>query len=479
MGPRVIHRTQPATSRPGTRGYTINFSNLELSAELKENLATLQYLEMTPIQAESLPAVLQRRDVIAQARTGSGKTAVFGLGILQSLAPKAFNLQALVLCPTRELAEQVATEIRRLARSLGNIKVVTVCGGTPVRKQLDSLRNGIHIAVGTPGRVEDLLRREALDPTTLNTLVLDEADRMLDMGFQDSLDAIIAQLPPKRQTLLFSATFPDTTATIAARVMHEPMHVKTDAEHDHNTIEQQFFQVDDGQRLAAVESLLRQHQPDSALVFCSTRRETAAVAKSLAGAGFSALALHGDMDQRDRDQTLVRFANQSATILVATDVAARGLDIDSLDLVINYQPANNSDVHTHRVGRTGRAGQKGLALTIFSDREKHKISLLAQAGGIQPELKPIRINASDNTRAAPAPMVTLLINGGKKQKLRPTDILGALTADGGIEGASVGKIKLFANHAYVAVTRRSVPVAVEKISRGKMKGRTFKVRVLN
>ena len=436
------------------------------------------YSSSTPIQAQCLPAVLAGKDVIGQSRTGSGKTTIFGLGILQKLESKNFSIQALVICPTRELADQVASEIRRLARALENIKVVTLCGGAPVRNQIDSLQNGAHVVVGTPGRIEDHLRRESLDTSGITTLVLDEADRMLDMGFQESLDNIVAQIPAVRQTLLFSATFADDTALIARRITNDPLHVKADIEHDHSTIEQHFYQIEEPSRQAALAQLLKRERAQSALVFCNTRNEVRDVTRALSEAGFSAQSLHGEMDQRDRDQTLVRFSNRSVSILVATDVAARGLDIESLDLVINFQPAHDTEAHTHRVGRTGRAGEKGAAYTLFSEKEAYKVRKLCETHDQAVKTESLKINRHDTSRGIPAEMVTLLINGGKKQKLRAGDILGALTGEGGIDGSSVGKINLFPNHAYVAIARRAVPTALSKISGGKMKGRTFKVRAL-
>jgi ATP-independent RNA helicase DbpA len=457
---------------------TISFDKLALSDALKANLETLGYHDMTAVQAQCLPAALEGRDVVGQSKTGSGKTAVFGLGILQSLSPEHFTPQALVICPTRELADQVAGEIRRLARALSNIKVVTLCGGAPVRRQLDSLQNGVHIIVGTPGRIEDHLRRESLQTDQLKTLVLDEADRMLDMGFRDTLNAIISQLPAPRQTLLFSATFADETQQIAKRITRDPVWIRADTDHDHTTIEQHFYQIDEQHRQTALAQLLKRAPGATTLVFCTTRNETRDVARALAESGFAALPLHGEMDQRDRDQTLVRFSNQSASILVATDVAARGLDIDSLDVVINYQPANDSDTHVHRVGRTGRAGDSGVAYTLISDKQKHKLGALEAALGAPAAIESLKVNMHDPHRGVPARMVTLLINGGKKQKLRAGDILGALTSKGGIDAAHVGKINLFANHAYVAIERRCVSAALDKIRNGKMKGRSFKVRSL-
>ena len=459
------------------------FSSQKLHPDLLKNLSSLGYTEMTPIQAQSLPSILEGKDVIAQGKTGSGKTAAFALGLLNKLNVKQFRVQTLVLCPTRELADQVAKEIRRLARAIHNIKVLTICGGMPFGPQIGSLEHGAHIIVGTPGRVEEHVRKETLRLDHLTTLVLDEADRMLDMGFQPSLDAIVEKIPVKRQTLLFSATYPDQIQSISQRIMVDPVIAKATSTHDKTTIQQHFFKVDDDkQRLTALRLLLMKYRPESSVVFCNTKRETQEVADELANYGFSAVALHGDLEQRDRDQALVRFANKSISVLVATDVAARGLDIEALDAVINYQLARDSEVHIHRIGRTGRAGSKGIACSLYSEREHHKIALLEDYLDqliVAEQLPPIHLLEKTPLTSS---METLQIDGGKKQKVRAGDILGALTGkDGGensIPGTAVGKINISDNWAYVAVSRDVYKVALQKLGQGKLKGRSFRVRLI-
>ena len=455
----------------------VNFSSLKLKQALLENLETLGYLHMTPIQAQSIPLILEGKDVIAQAKTGSGKTAAFGLGLLQNLEVKRFRVQTLVLCPTRELADQVAKEVRRLARGIHNIKVLTLCGGKPFGPQIGSLEHGAHIIVGTPGRVEEHLTKGTLNLDHLNTFILDEADRMLDMGFQSALDAIVEFAPRARQTLLFSATFPDQIASIANKIMKQPERVSAIDGHSEETIKQHFYKVDDDDhRMVAVRLLLQKHRPKSAIIFCNTKIETQEVADELFGRGFSAMAIHGDLDQKDRDQVLVRFASKSISVLVATDVAARGLDIDTLNLVINYHLSRDSEVHVHRVGRTGRAGNSGMACSLYSEKESYKVSVIEQENNltVKPEELP-SINYLDKPIDS-ASMVCFVIDGGKKQKLRAGDILGALTSEGGIAGDQVGKINLFDNRAYVAVSVNAANVAHKKLSDGKMKGRSFRVR---
>lgn len=455
------------------------FNLLELDASFLKNLTDLGYTTMTPIQAQAVPAILAGRDVIAQSKTGSGKTVAFGLGLLANLDSKNYATQSLILCPTRELADQVAKEIRKLARTTPNVKILTLCGGSPFRYQAESLQHGAHIIVGTPGRIEDHLRKKTLDLSQLTKLVLDEADRMLDMGFQVSLDAIIAQLPTTRQTLLFSATFPDQIQSIAKRIMVEPFITEVASVDDETTISQHFFKVDDdAQRLTALRLLLLQHRPESTVVFCNTKREAQDIAEHLRGHGFSSLALHGDLDQRDRDQTLVRFTNKSTSVLIATDVAARGLDIDSLDAVINFHIARDPEMHVHRIGRTGRAGKQGTAYSLISDKESYKVALLRDYLGHTIETEPLpslRLLTETPTKPATA---TLLIDGGKKQKIRPGDILGALTGANGISGKEVGKITIFDNRAYVAVNQNAVKSALAKLNDGKLKGRSIRVRLI-
>jgi len=455
------------------------FSTLNLHPDIIRNIATLGYRFMTPIQAQSLPFIIDGKDVIGQGKTGSGKTAAFGLGVLNSLNVKLFRVQSLILCPTRELADQVAKEVRKLGRTIHNIKVLTLCGGVPLGPQVGSLEHGAHLIVGPPGRIEDHLRKGTLNLEHVKTLVLDEADRMLDMGFQSALDAIVEQVPKQRQTLLFSATFPDQIQKIAQRIMKQPVMAKVEETHDSSSIKQYFYTVEStGHRFTALQLLLLNHSPTSTVVFCNTKRETQEVADQLIDSGFSALALHGDLEQKDRDKTLVRFANRSISVLVATDVAARGLDIDSLDAVINYHIARDPEIHIHRIGRTGRAGSKGIACSLFAEKEHYKVSQLEKYINLTIEPEPLPSTTLLGQYTYKPPMETLQIDGGKKQKLRAGDILGALTGHKGIAGAQVGKIDLFENRAYVAVNRGVVDSALAKLTEGRLKGRSFKVRLL-
>ncbi|MFM5481593.1 ATP-dependent RNA helicase DbpA [Aeromonas veronii] len=453
------------------------FSSLNLSPALQENLTSLGYLQMTPIQAQSLPLVLEGKDLIAKAKTGSGKTAAFALGLLSRLNVNRVDVQALVLCPTRELADQVAQEIRRLARALPNVKLVTLCGGTPTAPQSATLSFGAHIAVGTPGRILKHLEQGTLELSSLETLVLDEADRMLDMGFGEEINRVISYAPERRQTLLFSATYPEGIAQMSRGVQRNPVEVSVESLHEGSAIEQKLYEVPFGQRLDALTWLLSHYQPSSCVVFCNTKRACNDVADHLAAKGFSALALNGDLEQRERDQVLVRFANGSATILVATDVAARGLDIKELGAVINYELTYDPEVHVHRIGRTGRAGQQGLALSLYQPNEAQRVNFIEEYQQAPMPLGDLDSIGRDIKPIAPQ-MVTLSIDAGRKTKVRAGDILGALTGEGGIAGADVGKIQISEQYSYVAVKRSVASAALKRLQEGKIKGRSYRARKL-
>jgi ATP-independent RNA helicase DbpA len=453
-----------------------DFNLLKLRPELLGNLADLGYTEMTLVQAETLPLLIGGRDVLARAKTGSGKTAAFGLGLLNKLTTDVFEVQALVLCPTRELADQVAKEIRRLARSIPNIKVLSVCGGSPLRSQTASLQRSPHIIVGTPGRVHKHLRGGTIDLGGLQTLVLDEADRMLDMGFMDELNAILAFVPKQRQTLLFSATYPDAIAEISARVQRDPRIVDVTDDEQPAQITQTWCSVTRENRTAELVRVLQAWGGSSNLVFCNTKVDCAEVADYLRGQKIVAAALHGDLDQAQRNQVLVRFSNRSVSVLIATDVAARGLDVKDIDAVFNYELPPQAEIYVHRIGRTGRAGKTGVAVSLVEEREMWRLeeiekampdSLLQQRG--IPDAK----RGDDSLTPS---MTTIQISGGRKNKLRPGDLLGALTAQGGIPGDAVGSIDLFDAYCYVAVRNTHVAKALRQLSDRPIKGRKYRAR---
>ncbi|EIL98636.1 ATP-dependent RNA helicase [Rhodanobacter thiooxydans] len=455
------------------------FSTLPLKPALLASVDTLGYAEMTPVQAQSLPPMLQGRDVIAQAQTGSGKTAAFGLALLQALDVDTIRLQALVLCPTRELADQVSKAIRKLAANIPNVKLLTLCGGMPLGPQLASLTHDPHIVVGTPGRVQEHLKRGSLHGGGIKVLVLDEADRMLDMGFSEVIDDIVGRIAKHHQTLLFSATYPEEIRAVSQRLQKDPIEVTVDAPAAQQpAIEQQFIEVEPAQKLDALAQLLAGERGQHALVFCNMRRDVDAVAQELDRRGYSALALHGDMEQRDRDEVLVRFANRSCNVLVATDVAARGLDIAALPLVLSYDVAHDPDTHTHRIGRTGRAGETGLAITLCTPRERPKAANIEDAQGAPLPWRALKLAPPRGKSLQLAPMKTLVIDAGRQDKLRPGDILGALTGDAGLEAKDIGKIDVFATRAYVAISRALANKALERLRAGRIKGRNFRVRPL-
>lgn len=455
-----------------------SFATQPLGPPLLRAIEVLGFTAMTPVQAHALPPILAGRDVIAQARTGSGKTVAFGLGLLSRIDTAAPKVQALVLGPTRELADQVTGELRRLARFIPNLKIVPLCGGVPVRTQTPSLAKPPHIVVGTPGRILDHLRRGTLQLDAASILVLDEADRMLDMGFAESIADVVAHCPPARQTLLFSATFPDAIRALSRGQQRDPVEVTVDTTHGAEDIEETFFAVEPQRKLDAVVALLGAERPDSALIFCHTRNDVRDVTADLVERGCTALALHGELEQRERDEVLVRLAHKSCSVLVATDVAARGLDIKGLGLVITWELPLDPDVHVHRIGRIGRAGAKGRAFALCAPNERERAKAIAAQRTAALHWGEIELEAIP-PRPAPAPMSTLRIEGGRQDKIRPGDLLGALTGDVGLAGDDVGKIDILPRLAYVSVRRERAARALEGLRRHGLKGRRFRVWLLS
>ncbi|WP_024867926.1 ATP-dependent RNA helicase DbpA [Pseudoxanthomonas suwonensis] len=456
-----------------------DFASLPLSPALRPGLEALGYASATPVQAASLPPILEGRDLIAQAPTGSGKTAAFGLGLLQRLDPAESRCQALVLCPTRELADQVGRQLRKLATGIPNLKLSILTGGTALEPQVASLQaHDPQVVVGTPGRVQELARKRVLHLGVVRTLVLDEADRMLDMGFEEAVREIANRCHGQRQSLLFSATFPEEIREFARQLLRDPVEVAVDGGESAPDIEQRFYEVDPQFRQKAVAGLLLRHRPESAVVFCNTRKEVDEVAGSLRQFGFSALALHGDMEQRDRDEVLLQLANRSCNVLVASDVAARGLDVEDLAAVVNYELPTDVDAYRHRIGRTGRAGRRGLALSLVAPRENARAEMIAAAQPAPPPRENAPLATGRPSQPAQAPMTTLRIDGGKTDKLRPGDILGALTGEAGLPGSAIGKIVIGATRSYVAIANAQAGRALQRLEAGKIKGRKFRVRKL-
>ncbi|KZN40216.1 hypothetical protein N474_08295 [Pseudoalteromonas luteoviolacea CPMOR-2] len=455
------------------------FTQLTLRAELQSALSKAGFSRMTPIQLQSLPELLAGKDVVAQAKTGSGKTLAFSLAMLQSLVVQASHIQGLILVPTRELANQVAEEVRKLAKDLGNVKVLTICGGEPIGPQISSLEHGAHVVVGTPGRVEEHLFKGTLDLTQVSHFTLDEADQMLEMGFVDAIENIAVYLPPARQTMMFSATYPKDIEQLSARFMQSPILVKGETETLNKQIKQQFFPLKNNKlRFNTLRLLLLQHKPQSCIVFCNTKVETKKLFSELQQTGLQVAVLHGDLAQIERQRMLLRFANKSASVLVATDVAARGLDIDDIDMVVNYHMALDPQTHVHRVGRTGRGGKKGFACSLYGENETFKMKQLCEL--YEREFNPSPtppLSLLDKPAYKPT-MVTIVIDAGKKQKVRAGDIVGCLTGENGIGSAHIGNITVQDNQAYIAIFREAVKPAIRKLNADKIKGKRIKAKRL-
>ena len=352
----------------------MTFEEMCLDTRIMRAIAEMGFEQPSPIQAQSIPIAVEGKDMIGQARTGTGKTASFGIPMLQRINPKDKNLQAIVLCPTRELAIQSANEIRKLAKFLHGIKVLPIYGGQEISKQIRSLKGGVQIVIGTPGRVMDHLRRHTLKPQTVDIVVLDEADEMLNMGFREDIETILGQLPEERQTMLFSATMPKPILEIAKRYLHEPEIVKViQKELTVPKIEQYYYEVNPRKKNEVLSRLLDMYDPSLSLVFCNTKRKVDELVADLKGRGYFAEGLHGDMKQSQRDRVMNGFRNGRTDILVATDVAARGIDVDDVEAVFNYDVPQDDEYYVHRIGRTGRAGREGRAFTLVVGKEIYKL----------------------------------------------------------------------------------------------------------
>ena len=447
------------------------FSTLALSEEMLRNLDSIGYTEMTPVQAETLPLILEGKDVIAQAKTGSGKTAAFGIGLLQKLQVKKFRVQALVLCPTRELADQVAKELRVIAKFAHNIKILTLCGGAAFGPQLGSLRHGAHIIVGTPGRILKHLNKETLSLENLETLVLDEADRMLDMGFIEEIDKVLEYAPATRQTLLFSATYTNEITFISDRIQRDAVSVKTVSTEVANKIKEHFYEASN--KTDTLIKIFSTFKPENIIVFTNTKIEAKELAENLAKNKIDALAIHGDLEQYERNDVLVQFANKSCPVLIATDVAARGLDIKELSMVVNFDLPHTFETYTHRIGRTGRAGATGVAITLYNLGED-----IEEYESAERIFEDASVLKKSNSFEMKPQNITLVIEGGKKDKLRAGDLLGALTGEAGLAGSAIGKIDIYDRQAYVAVQREFIDQAHKRLSQGKIKNKKFSVWVL-
>ncbi len=459
-----------------------SFESLQLSPALIAVVRDLGYARPTPIQIEAIPALLAGRDIMGQSQTGSGKTAAFALPILQRIEVERRELQSLILCPTRELTAQVVREIRKLGRDHHGLQLVELVGGQPSRPQRDALERGAQIAVGTPGRLLDLLRRGVIKTVAIKMVVLDEADRMLDMGFGDEVFEIIKFLPQNRQTALFSATFPRSTEAMSQEIQRDALRIKVEAaEEELAEIRQLKICIGNDDKLLVLCRALQSQAHESTLVFCNQKATVRELTDALRRGGISVDRFDGDLEQFDRDQVLARFRNHSVRVLIATDVAGRGLDVEGLDLVINYDLPEQAELYVHRIGRTGRAGANGVAISLVEDQNDWRIEDIEEFTGQKVKL----LDHSANTnlsledqmkQLAEGPgMETILISGGRKDKVRKGDILGALTGKaGGLSGEEIGRIEIHEKLSYVAVSQRVISDAVSCLNAGRIKGKRFR-----
>ena len=449
------------------------FNQLNIPSQMVDTLTSLGYTEMTEIQSKSLPLILEGKDVIAKAKTGSGKTASFGIGVLNKLNVKRFRIQTMIMCPTRELADQVALELRKIARFTHNVKILTLCGGVPYNPQMHSLSHQAHIIVGTPGRILKHLKEDNFEPQYIETLVLDEADRMLDMGFSEDINEIISYIPKRRQTLLFSATYPENIARLSDNILNNPETIEVESIHEESVIIQDFYKVEEYRKVESVQKILNHSQASCIVIFCNTKIACDELADDLYDAGLSTLVLHSDLDQRERNETLIMFANKSYPILIATDVAARGLDIKDIDLVINYDLPFDNEVYIHRIGRTARAGAKGRAVNLVTNEvQLDELQEYLGSDIVEQDIEKLDNSKKYNMKSE---FSTLFINGGKKSKVRAGDILGALTAGVGLDKNDIGKINILDLCSFVAVKKSVEQKALNGLSKGRIKGKYFKV----
>ncbi|MFT6397864.1 MAG: ATP-independent RNA helicase DbpA [Bradymonadia bacterium] len=456
------------------------FDTLPLRPELLVGVERLGYTEMTDIQAKSLPPALDGADIVGHARTGSGKTAAFGLVLLQKLDVARRVPQAMIISPTRELADQLVASIRALAVGLDGVRVLLVSGGNSSRDQRDALQAGAHVIVGTPGRLLHQLDLQRIDARSLTTLVLDEADRMLDMGFEDEVLGILAHLPSRRQTLLFSATWPDATRELSEQIQRDPQMVGTETLVDAAVLKQSAVLCVREDRRVALQSVLAEREPVPTLIFCETREQCKATVGFLSELGVAALALHGELEQRDRDEVMVCFRNGTARVLVATNVAARGLDVEGIRLVINYELPRAPEIHVHRIGRTARAEASGeaVSLVVSGGQEVRRLKEIEKHMGAPIKRVPYDPSGTGKLDGWASDWRTLVVLGGRRDKLRPGDLLGALTRGVGLKGAEVGMMVLTDKRAWIAVKASEAQKATEGLNRERIKKKRYRVHLV-
>ena len=527
---------------------TVRFEEMGLSEEIQKAVRYMGFEEASPIQAKAIPAMISGIDLIGQAQTGTGKTAAFGIPILEKVDPKLKKLQAIVLCPTRELAIQVADEIRNLSRYMHGIKVLPIYGGQDIVKQIRSLKSGTQIIIGTPGRVMDHMRRKTMKLDFVHTVVLDEADEMLNMGFREDIEFVLSGVPEERQTVLFSATMPKPIMEITKKFQNNAKVIKvTKKELTVPNIEQYYYDVKPKKKEEVLSRLLDIYSPRLSVVFCNTKKQVDLLVNALLGRGYFAAGLHGDMKQEQRDRVMQGFRTGKTEILVATDVAARGIDVDEVEAVFNYDLPQDDEYYVHRIGRTGRAGREGRAFSFVSGKEVYKLKEIQRYCKTKiyaqkvPSLNDVantkmenilddvervieqedldmminaieeRVNNSEftamdmaaaflkiccgmtednknteendwefgDTGAGEDGMVRLFINIGKKQRVRPGDILGAIAGESGMDGKLIGTIDMYDKYSFVEVPREYAREVLNAMKNVKIKGKTVAVEPAN
>ena len=527
---------------------TVRFEEMGLSEEIQKAVRYMGFEEASPIQAKAIPAMISGIDLIGQAQTGTGKTAAFGIPILEKVDPKLKKLQAIVLCPTRELAIQVADEIRNLSRYMHGIKVLPIYGGQDIVKQIRSLKSGTQIVIGTPGRVMDHMRRKTMKLDFVHTVVLDEADEMLNMGFREDIEFVLSGVPEERQTVLFSATMPKPIMEITKKFQNNAKVIKvTKKELTVLNIEQYYYDVKPKKKEEVLSRLLDIYSPRLSVVFCNTKKQVDLLVNALLGRGYFAEGLHGDMKQEQRDRVMQGFRTGKTEILVATDVAARGIDVDEVEAVFNYDLPQDDEYYVHRIGRTGRAGREGRAFSFVSGKEVYKLKEIQRYCKTKiyaqkvPSLNDVantkmenilddvervieqedldmminaieeRVNNSEftamdmaaaflkiccgmtednknteesdwefgDTGAGEDGMVRLFINIGKKQRVRPGDILGAIAGESGMDGKLIGTIDMYDKYTFVEVPREYAREVLNAMKNVKIKGKTVAVEPAN
>ena len=451
-----------------------SFDTIEdIPSALLDTLNSLSFTTMSEIQEKAINPILDGADVLAQSKTGSGKTLAFGLPCVMNTNTNNYKPQTIIITPTRELADQIAVELRRVAAYKANLKILTLYGGVPLRTQADSLAKGAHILIGTPGRIQDHLAKETLTLDSIKTLVLDEADRMLDMGFYDEIVKIGSNMPRGKQTLLFSATFPANIEKLAKALLNQPITIKVDTVIEESKIDELVYETSD--KFKTLSTLIQSYKPESLLIFCNTKVEVITLTNKLLKLGHASIDIHGDLDQRDRNESVIAFANGSKRIMVATDVASRGLDIKDIELVINYDLPYDAEVYTHRIGRTGRADATGTAISLFSSKDSEKCSYVLQLAK-KCEVKDLRVDAKFKMQSN---YDTLCLNGGKKTKLRAGDIIGTFCKEIGIENSMIGKINITDTKSYIALHHTVVDKVFKALKKVKIKKKKYVAWILD